>query len=229
MWQQERSFEPEILDLGPLHYTQEEYRICLKRLTEINRLLGGYRAVRKALQGTSPGSILEVGAGGGGLSRKLSRWFPDARVLGVDINPEAVAYARAFIPKDKSNLAFELQETKSLSYPEGAFDVVTAMLVTHHMDDGELITFLKESYRVSSKLVVINDLHRHLMAYVSFSAVAPILFPSRLIWHDGRLSIRRAFKKREWTYLLKRAGFQEGQYRLSWNFPFRWTLTLVKR
>ncbi|CRX37904.1 methyltransferase domain-containing protein [Estrella lausannensis] len=229
MWQRERSNEQEILDLGPLYYTQEEYALCLKHLSRINQLLGGYRAVRKALKGSNPRSILEVGMGGGGLSRRLSRWFPNASVLGVDINPEAVAYARAMMPQGQSNLSFELQKTKSLPYREGAFDVVTTMLVTHHMDDEELIDFLKESYRIASSLVVINDLQRHLLAYVAFSVVAPLLFPSRLIWHDGRLSIRRSFKRGDWIRLLKKAGFQEGQYKLSWNFPFRWTLTLVKQ
>lgn len=228
MWQNNRSHQPEILDLGPGHYTQSEYAVCLKRLISINKLLGGYRAVLNSLKGRPFDSILEIGAGGGGLSYRLGSAFPKARILGIDINNEAVRYAEEHLPGSLKNVAFMVQKDKQLDFPDRSFDVVTAMLVTHHMEDEELVAFLKESYRICRSLVVINDLQRHVLAYLSFSLLAPILFPSRLIWHDGRLSIRRSFRKGEWLALLKSAGFQKDQFSLRWCFPFRWTLTLFR-
>lgn len=231
MWQNRRSLELEILDLGLDHYTPEEYNRCLYLLGRINGALGGFRATRKAFEGSvnAPESILEVGCGGGYLCHRLHCWFPEADILGIDICPEAIGHATDHLPKGyNGKVSFRVQKDKTLEYADGSFSVVTTMLVCHHMTDDELVNFLKECYRISSQAVVINDLHRHFLAYVGFSLLTPVLFPNRLIWHDGRLSVKRAFRKGDWIALLKRAGFSESQYVLRWNWAFRWTLTLVK-
>jgi len=157
----------------------------------------------------------------------LHHWFPEATVLGIDISQAAIDHAKKHLPEDfKKKVAFHIQDDKTLAYPDNSFDVVTTMLVCHHMTEGELLFFLRESYRVSSQVVIINDLHRHILAYISFSLIAPFVFPNRLIWHDGRLSVRRSFRKRDWLLLLEKAGFQKHQYTLKWNRAFRWTLTV---
>jgi len=232
MWQDKRSFEKEILDLSSAHYSQEEYNNCLKLLERINFFLGGFRALRKAFKSlnTIPSSILEVGCGGGYLCQHLHRWFPNAAVEGIDISHSAIAHAKKHLPVDfKKKVTFRIQDDKAIEYPDNSFEVVTAMLVCHHMTDDELVIFLKQSYRISSQAVIINDLHRHIFAYVSFSLIAPFAFPNRLIWHDGRLSIRRSFHKCDWLSLLEEAGFQKHQYTLKWNPAFRWTLTIRKQ
>jgi 2-polyprenyl-3-methyl-5-hydroxy-6-metoxy-1,4-benzoquinol methylase len=73
MWQNERSLEPEILDLGPDFYSSDEYDACLKLLSRINCLLGGFKATFKALKALQHpvASILEVGCGGGYLCKAL--------------------------------------------------------------------------------------------------------------------------------------------------------------
>lgn len=231
MWQDNRSTEPELLDLGNAHYSQNEYTSCLRYLQKINVLLGGFRATKRALNSLDrpPDSILEIGCGGGYLCQRMHRWFPNASILGVDISDAAIAHAKSHLPdSDRKRVIFEEQESKKLKYPDNSFDVVTTMLVCHHMTDDELIFFLQESYRICKKAVVINDLQRHLLAYLSFSCIAPILFPNRLIWHDGRLSIRRSFRQEDWVLLLEKAGFAKDQYALKWNPAFRWTLTIRK-
>lgn len=223
MWQDKRSYEKEIMDVGP--YTREEYDDCLKKLALINTLLGGFRAVKMALKQINPTSILEVGCGGGYLAQHMHRWFKEASVLGIDIEEKAVAHAlkQSF----SKNVTFQRQEDTSLKFPANSFDTVTTMLVCHHMTDEELIHFLQESYRIASRAVVINDLQRHFLAYASFTLIGK-LFGNRLIWNDGRISIKRAFRKNDWTALLEKAGFKKEQYTLKWDFAFRWTLTLRK-
>lgn len=232
MWQDKRSFEKEILDLGSDHYSPEEYNSCLKLLKRLNFFLGGFRASRRAFKNlnTIPSSILEVGCGGGYLCQCLHRWFPNATVHGIDISREAIDHAEKHLPEEfKKKVTFSMQNGKTIEYPDNSFDVVTAMLVCHHMTDDELVIFLKQSYRISSQAVIINDLHRHILAYISFSLIAPFAFPNRLIWHDGRLSVRRSFHKRDWFSLLEKAGFQKQQCTLKWHPAFRWTLTIRKQ
>ncbi|SCA64234.1 Uncharacterized protein SCG7086_CW_00020 [Chlamydiales bacterium SCGC AG-110-P3] len=232
MWQNKRSNEAELLDLGQDHYTQKEYHRCLQLICRINRVLGGFQGTYRAFKNLKepPRSILEVGCGGGYLCHRLHRRCPEATILGIDICQDAIDHACTHLPVEcEEKVSFAVQESKSLDYSDNSFEVITTMLVCHHMTDQELILFLQESFRVCSKAVIINDLHRHILAYLSFSLIVPFLFPNRLIWHDGRLSVRRSFRKQDWIRLLKKAGFKESQYDLKWNWAFRWTLTLKKQ
>lgn len=228
MWQPVRSNELEILDLGREYYSPEEYDECLSLLYKVNRLLGGFKATERAFKSLPfrPRSILEVGCGGGYLCHVLHQAFPGADITGIDLSTAAIAHAKLHCGFPK--ITFSVQKEKKLECAEGSFDVVTTMLVCHHMTDDELVQFLKEAYRACSQAVIINDLQRHFLAYASFSLIAPIAFPNRLIWNDGRLSVRRGFRKADWSRILKQAGFSESQWTLTWNWAFRWTLTLRK-
>lgn len=225
MWQKSRSNQKEIIDLGRDRYTQKEYIRCIKLLGRINRWLGGFRASNRVFKTLGEcSSIVEVGCGGGEYCQYLHQLFPKATILGIDQCQEAIDYAMLSLPeKAKEKVFFENQK----HFAPG-FDVITTMLVCHHMTDEELVVFLQDCYRMSKKAVIINDLHRHLFAYIGFSLLVPFFFPSRLIWHDGRLSVKRSFRKKEWISLLKKAGFQKNQYVLRWNWAFRWTLLITK-
>lgn len=228
MWQPVRSNELEILDLGSDYYSPEEYDECLSLLYKVNRLLGGFKSTERAFKALpfTPKSILEVGCGGGYLCQVLHQVFPEASITGIDLSTAAIAHAKFHC--NGPNVTFSAQREKKLEYDEGSFDVVTTMLVCHHMTDEELVQFLKEAYRTCSQAVIINDLQRHFLAYASFSLIAPIAFPNRLIWNDGRLSVKRGFRRSDWIRVLKQAGFRENQWMLKWNWAFRWTLTLRK-
>lgn len=223
MWQNKRSNEKELLDLGPSYYTALEYDDCLKKLERINSLLGGFRAMKKAVMGLMPCSILDIGCGGGSLCQQFAKWFEKADIVGIDINPQAIEYAKAHLPESlKKRVLFKL----SSHFSPASFDVVTSVLLTHHLSDDELIDFLKTSFNLSKKALIINDLQRHILAYISFSVIAPFLFRNRLIWNDGRLSIKRGFRKKEWLFLLEKAGFNKDQYTIRWNWAFRWTIII---
>lgn len=222
MWQNNRSCQQEILDLGT--YTLEEYRKCLELLNKINKWLGGFRASKRACKKLDPTSILDVGCGGGAYCLYLEQLFPKAKIVGIDINKDAVAYAKS--KSQESRVLF--YQKGALDYPDNSFDLVTTMLVCHHMTDEELLFFLQESRRVCSKAVLINDLHRHFFAYLSISFLIPFFFRNRLIAHDGPLSVRRSFRKKDWLNFLQKAGIKKNQVVLRWNWAFRWTVMVKK-
>lgn len=229
MWVDKRSDEKEMMDYGTKYCTPLEYNDALMKLSWINSLLGGFRGTKRAFKKIKePHSILEVGCGGGYLSQKLYQWFLKADIVGIDIDPLAIDHAVRELPEVcKAKVSFHPQPDKTLRYPDNSFDVVTTMLVCHHMTDPELVEFLQESYRVAAKAVIINDLQRHFLAYFSFSLIGK-LFRNRLIWNDGRISIKRGFRKKEWISLLEKAGFNKSQFTLHWDWAFRFTLTLRK-
>jgi 2-polyprenyl-3-methyl-5-hydroxy-6-metoxy-1,4-benzoquinol methylase len=216
-----RSQELEIMDLGPAHYTQEEYNECLVQLAQIGRYLGGDVATLNTFKHLrTPGSILEIGCGGGQFTQTLAKMFPNTQVTGYDISPDAIAFAkRHSLP----NLEFTLTLP-----PEATFDIVTSTLVCHHLNDQELIEFLKNAYKMANKAVIINDLHRSKLAYYGFAMISGLFFRNRLIRHDGLLSIKRAFKKQELIDFLKAAEIPLEYCTITWHWAFRWVVTLHK-
>lgn len=227
-----RSQQKELIDMGPDYYTQDEYAECLKKLFFVNRLLGFFRSTKKILkQFSETSSLLDIGCGDGLFILHLSNKFPQMQMLGMDISVSAIKAADQSLKLwQKSNadtrVSFKLQEQPKLNLSENSFDIILATLVCHHLSDEDLIIFLQQIYLGSAKTVIINDLHRHPLAYWLYSFVSPLLFRNRLITHDGLISIQRGFTRIEWKLLLKQAGIHH--YKLKWCFPFRWKLILWK-
>ncbi len=225
-----RSTKLEKIDLGPSHYTSKQYQNCLYQLDRVGRFLGGDRASFWAFKQlkTSPKSILDVGCGGGLFTQRLAKSYPQATVTGIDLSHEAIDFAKRHLPSDKapSRVHFLVPDSTHLNYPTHSFDVVTTTLMCHHLKDSELITFLKQAIRVAKHAVIINDLHRHSLAWLGFAAIMPFLFPNRLVWHDGLLSIRRSFTCIDWISLLNEADIPLNRCSITWHWAFRWTVTI---
>ena len=145
--------------------------------------------------------------------------------LGLDISETAIALAQ----QRKGLIAqvtFQLQPEATLALPPQSVDIVLTTLVCHHMDDDDLVLFLQTAFQAARKAVIINDLHRHPVAYWFYKILSPCLFRNRLITHDGLVSIQRSFTRAEWRQLLKQAHIRH--YQIKWGFPFRWSVVLWK-
>lgn len=217
----------EFIDMGPHYYTQKEYEDCLYQLDRIGRFLGGDQATYWAFNrlDKAPESILDVGCGGGLFTMRLARRYPSAKVVGIDTSPEAISFAKQhlqLLSQPLSNIKFQIPPSPLLDYPVKSFDVVTSTLVCHHLSDDEIISFLKRAYAIAKEAVIINDLHRHLLARIGFAAIAPLLFNNRLIKHDGSLSIQRAFTRRDWLAYLQAAHIPLDRCSITWHWAFRW-------
>lgn len=219
-----RSTKLELMDHGLTHYSREEYRDCLHQLGRIGRLLGGDRATLQAIPSQAQ-SFLDVGCGGGDFARLLGARFPNATVVGIDLDAEAIAYAKEH---PRCNVRYEHRTESELSEPPNSVDVVTSTLVCHHMTDTLLVSFLRRAFEVARVAVVINDLHRSYLATGLFALLAPVMFRNRLIFHDGLLSIRRAFRRSDWKRYMALAGIAPHSWTLQWCWPFRWVLVLRK-
>lgn len=227
----ERLQQLEWIDLGSAYYTSDEYRDCLSKLARIGRVLGGDKATLWAFDqlSYSPKSILDVGCGGGTFTIRLGKKYPQAKVVGIDTSAEAIAFAQdqaRHQPSPVSNVSFYVPETPELTYSPKSFDVITSTLVCHHLSDSQLIDFLSKSYQTAKQAIILNDLHRHPLAWTSFAATAPLLFPNRLIIHDGLISIRRAFKKQDWIRYLQAAHIPLSRCSITWHWAFRWIVKI---
>lgn len=226
-----RSSESEILDLGPGHYTPAEFTHCQKMLFRVNQFLGCFHETVKLLK-KLPGTarVLDVGCGAGLFILHLGRRFPKMTFHGVDISTDAIAMAideKSKFNSDTQHVSFELLSQPVLHYPENSMDVILANMVCHHMSDEEMLLFLQQATKIAKVEIIINDLHRHAIAYWFYYLFSPILFKDKIITHDGLISIRRGFIRKELKALLDQANIQH--YQIKWCFPFRWRVIIWKK
>jgi SAM-dependent methyltransferase len=163
-------------------------------------------------------TLLDVGFGDGRMPRQIARWAAargiEAELTGVDLNPRSEATARALTPP-ALRIDWRTGDYRDL----GRFDFVVSSLVAHHMTDSELLDFLRWMEANARRGWLVNDLHRHGFAYRGYPLLARLLRVHRIVREDGRLSIARSFRPREWEAILAEAGIADARVRR--YFPFR--------
>ncbi|UPL48725.1 methyltransferase domain-containing protein [Hymenobacter sublimis] len=230
-----RATEEELMD--DLSLATEELRQNLDELETINTWLGGYAPVLNALARLRPHfppgrplRLADVGSGGGDTLRQIARWARQQGVAveltGVDANPFMLDYAAARSTQ-YPKIRYQQADIFSPEFQQQPFDIVTASLFCHHFPDEQLTQLLQRWQQQASLAVVINDLHRHPLAYYSIRWLTRLLGGSRLVRHDAPLSVARAFTRPDWQQLLAQAGITH--YHLRWRWAFRWQVMVVKR
>src|SRR3954452_17715969 len=205
----------ELLD-GPLDDTPALVG-NLRDLARINRLTGGTRLSEGAVRGleadTGPATtVLDVGTGAADIpmallasARRANRPFA---VTATDRRPEVLEAARLARPAVGRTPGLELAvaDGRSLPYDDGVFDVAHASLVIHHLEPGDAVAFLRELRRVARRGIVVNDLVRGRLFWIGAWLIVHAVGRSRFTRHDGPLSVRRAYSRRELDALVRAAG-----------------------
>jgi ubiquinone/menaquinone biosynthesis C-methylase UbiE len=71
--------------------------------------------------------VVDAGCGSGAMARAIARAAPQAEVIGIDRNPQYIAYAqRRAVEEGLGNLRFEVGDVTALPWPDGSVDVVWA-------------------------------------------------------------------------------------------------------
>ncbi|HAH06822.1 MAG TPA: SAM-dependent methyltransferase [Elusimicrobia bacterium] len=224
-----RSETRELMDASGLDPV--ELSDCLEELAFLNAALGGYSTTLEALAlllppGCREFDVLDVGSGGGGTARRIVDWAGRrglaARVHGIDLAPEAVAFARRR-SAGLSGLEFTAMDLFDLP-AAGRYDVVHASLLLHHLSDDAAVKALSKMYELCRWGLAINDLHRHPVAYHSIQRLTALLSKNRLIRHDAPLSVLRAFRRSDLQSLSRRASLPDPE--ISWSWAFRWRMVV---
>jgi ubiquinone/menaquinone biosynthesis C-methylase UbiE len=196
----------------------------LRDLRRVNRLLGGVRLSRRAIDlllrvapihlDLSPMSIIDVGTGAADIPVAL---LVDARrrgrrleVIAIDARPEVVEAARAIRPAlgRVAGLALGVSDGRSLPHPDRSIDIAHASLLLHHLEPDEAVALLVEMARVARVGVVVNDLNRGRLHWLGAWLIGHLLTRNRYTRRDAPLSVRRAYTRREMRGLLAQAGLR---------------------
>ncbi|GEO02956.1 hypothetical protein AAE02nite_06200 [Adhaeribacter aerolatus] len=233
-----RSQEPELMD--DLNLTGEALRKNLDELEIINHWLGGNKVVTNALakvirQPTNspspfqPLNIADIGCGGGDILRVVARWAKSRQIpvtlTGIDANDFMVNYARQKC-HNYPNINIIQEDIFAPAFKNQQFDVIICSLFCHHFTDAQLRIMWQQLYQQATRAVIVNDLHRHPLAYYSIKWLTKLFSGSYLVKNDAPLSVLRAFRKPEIGKILDEINITK--YSLQWQWAFRWQLILHK-
>lgn len=189
-----------------------EFEQAYRELASINRKLGGVRAIERFLPLKEHLHVLDVAAGGCDIGDALAENY-SCRVVSLDLNPMGLKRTRRTFPV--------VGDGMRLPFRDKTFDAVICTLSFHHLTDSECERVLREMWRTTRRLVLVNDLHRHPVAYVSIWILSRLFSRSLMVKHDGPLSVQRAFRPQELREIARRAGIPAEVHR---SFPYRLVL-----
>jgi SAM-dependent methyltransferase len=208
----------------------DELAEALRQLRVINRALGsawltleGVLRLWWAAGRPKQVTILDVGSGSGDINRLLLAWASRQgiamRITLVDIHPETCAAAAAYY-RDEPRIQVLCSDLMQLGLAQA--DIVTAALFTHHFSPQQLPAMYAALMRAARLGVVVNDLHRHPLAWASIWAATRLLSHNTMIRHDAPLSVLRGFRSADLEQLRAQPGLQGLSYH--WRPFFRYLI-----
>ncbi|MBC7449702.1 MAG: methyltransferase domain-containing protein [Hymenobacteraceae bacterium] len=223
--------------MDDLALTGDALRQNLDELEYINKWLGGYAPITRGLAllcGEWPRDrvlrIADVGCGGGDTLRVMAAWARrrglSVELIGIDANAFMIEYAREKCASSPE-ICFQQLDIFVEAFSQQSFDVVTCSLFCHHFAEETLAALLRQLAGQARRGVIVNDLHRHPLAYYSIRWLTRLLGGSYLVQHDAPLSVARAFQRADIVALCARAGV--AVRRLRWHWAFRWELVVTTR
>ncbi|AZQ65319.1 methyltransferase domain-containing protein [Flammeovirga pectinis] len=224
----QRSNQLELLDKDDIP-ASDLYK-NLNELHTINSLLGGYEVVLKGLSKLLKDDsrvyrILDIGSGGGDTLKEIYKRFGSKyklELIGVDLKTECIDYARKNV--EGLPIKFIRSDYRDIINGGDQFDIIITNLFCHHLVDKDLIFLFSWMKRNAAVGCVINDLHRHSLAYYSIKWLTTFFSKSYLVKNDACLSVARGFSLKEIEYYLEAAMVRS--YSIEWKWAFRWLIII---
>lgn len=231
---QQRNTDPELMDDPNLDEVILQHAV--DDINTVNKLLQGFKFTLNAVQQVmtqfpdQPLVIADAGCGDGEMLRYLERNLPDPRLrfLGWDIAPKSIKKAR-LKSEGLSRISFRESDILKTPVAELQCDILLSTLTMHHFSDPQIVEFLIKYRAITSKMIIINDLHRHRLAFLFFKYLSPIFIRHEISKHDGLISIASGFKKSDFKAYAKAAGIHNDLLQWKWSFRYIWMIPTYER
>lgn len=213
----------------------EELQGCLRDIARVNQLTLAYhptlvwlRKLTTTRELTSPLRIVDVGCGYGDSLRRIDRWAARrglaVELTGIDLNADAIRAAR----EASAGHRIQWVHGDAYSLDPARIDVVLSSLLTHHLEEAEIVRFLRWMEETARVGWFVNDLHRRLFPYRVFAWMVKMLPLHPFVRHDGLVSIRRSFLREDWARFCG-AAFLGSTVRIEEHRPARLCVGHMKR
>lgn len=165
----------------------------------------------------------DLGCGSGDSLRLIQDWALTKKINldlhGIDGNAYVIDYARG-MSSSYPEIKYQLGNILNFEDIGGRHDIVTLNNLCHHFTDNSIIEILQHLHKNTSLAIIINDIHRHPLAYLGIKLLTRLLSFSYLGKNDAPLSVLRAFCKDDLCNILKAAKIDT--FEVNWTWPFRW-------
>jgi 2-polyprenyl-3-methyl-5-hydroxy-6-metoxy-1,4-benzoquinol methylase len=226
----ERVLEPEVMDDPGLD--ERRHFDALRGLARLNRVSSGaghlWQPIRSLARqlGTKRLRLLDIASGGGdipiSLWRRAQRSGLELEILGVDVSPRAVEFARHQAEQARAGVQFAVCDAMDGQLPTG-YDAIVCSLFLHHLHDDQARRLLQTMASAAGHAVVVSDLIRSRLNLALVRIGAALVTRSDVVHSDGAQSVRAAFSLPEARQLARDAGLDGAQ--LKRCFPCRFVLT----
>ena len=221
----QRAEIPELMD-DPAA-SEAELRRAYRHLRVLNRVFGASAPTLYGVQWLWEKSgkpkqlnIFDVGAGSGDVNRLLLKWAVkkqvNMRIVLIDPSPAACSEAGRLFA-DESRV--DIRQGNVYDLPQDGADIVTGTQFLHHFASQQIPQVIGSMVSCARIGVVLNDIHRHLIAWIAVWFVTRIISRNRMIIHDGPLSVAKGFRLADWRELSREL---DTDVHVSWRPLFRY-------
>lgn len=228
-----RKRRAEIMDEPGLDEAAHEQ--ALRALGRIHAVSGSiaflFRAIERFARSEGrPVRVLDLATGGGdvalGLADSARSRGLEITVDGADVSPTAIAYARRNAAQQRLDSQFFRLDCLTGPIP-ATYDILLSTLFLHHLSESDAGRFMNKMAEATRSLVLIDDLIRAPFGYAIAWVGCQLLTRSRVVHHDGPVSVRSAFTVNEVRRLAETNGLSGAETRTHW--PKRVLLTWRRR
>lgn len=150
-------------------------------------------------------SVLDVGCGEGQFSREIARRYPNADVVGIDVDAAAIAAATA-ASADEANVRFLMRDARQLAAegltPEGGFDAASMWMLLMYLPDKQAALANLAATLAPGGVLLLGNVPDEPMS-LDHPAVAPIMATG----HQALAQLGLIGLERDIGPLLEQAGF----------------------
>jgi len=180
----------------------------------VRRLMAGFeRTLDELLGRAAPSSLLDVGCGEGVLVHRWAQRYPQARLMGIDL--EAPDIQAGWARRQAPNLEYRVNKAERLPFGDGEFEVATAIEVLEHVPDPAHT--VSEMARVAAGHLLVSVPREPLWRALNMARGAYLKDLGNTPGHINHWS------KRSFVQLLSRHGEV-----VDARSPFPWTMLLVR-
>lgn len=190
--------------------TLEQFESINRFITPSRKLIRKHFLPTMATDSSRVWRFLDIGAGGG----DLAQWFADEaqsrglkiQITCLDLDPFTSDFARE---RCQSYSNIEIVCDDMFRYcPEREWDFIYSNHVLHHLTWDQLEQALRLVASVCRERFSLVDLHRNYLSYYGYTLIAAIFLRGSFAYHDGRVSIRKAFRPHELRQVIRRADLE---------------------